>query len=157
MIESELQAACLELMASAPVVYLTAFGSDGYPRIRAMLNLRSRSEYPNHVGLYEGHDDDFMVYLATNTSSGKRVEIEADARVGLYYCRPEAFFGLSLTGDIEIVEDAETKQAVWANGWERYYPTTGRADDPDYTLLRLYPIRAHGWRNGRAFAFRPTR
>jgi len=157
MTEGELRAACLELMATAPAVYLTAMGADGYPRIRAMLNLRNRSHYPDHVHLYEGHAEDFMVYLATNTGSPKRRELEADPRIGLYYCTPEEFFGLSLIGDIEIVDDAGVKQAVWANGWERYYPTTGRADDPDYTLLRLYPIRAQGWRNGRAFAFHLTR
>ena len=153
MTETELRAACIELMATADAVYLTALGVDGYPRIRAMLNLRNKLQYPNHVHLYEGHDDDFMVYVSTNTSSKKRKDIEANPRIGLYYCRPREFFGMSLVGDVEIVEDAAIKEAVWADGWERYFPTTGRADDPDYTLLRLYPKSARGWNHSEKFAF----
>ena len=149
--ETELRTECIELMATADAVYLTALGVDGYPRIRAMLNLRNKLQYPNHVHLYEGHDDDFMVYVSTNTSSKKRKDIEANPRIGLYYCRPREFFGMSLVGDVEIVEDAAIKEAVWADGWERYFPTTGRADDPDYTLLRLYPNSARGWTGSQTF------
>jgi len=149
--KKELRAACLDLMATAEVVYLAAIESDGYPRIRAMLNLRNRAQYPDHAALYAGHDDDFMVYVATNTSSKKRKDIEANPRVGLYYCRPTEFLGMSLVGDVEIVGDAATKEAVWADGWERYFPTTGRPDDPDYTLLRLYPKSARGWTGSETF------
>ncbi len=149
--EKELKAACLGLMATSDVVYLAALESAGYPRIRAMLNLRNRSQYPNHVHLYDGHDDDFMVYISTNTSSRKRKDIESNPRIGLYYCRPAEFLGMSLVGDVEIVEDAKLKEAVWADGWERYFPTTGRADDPDYTLLRLYPSSARGWTGSQTF------
>jgi general stress protein 26 len=151
--ETELRAACIEMMSKADTVYLSAIEADGYPRIRAMLNLRNRSEYPNHVPLYEGHDNDFMVYVATNTSSKKRKDIEANPRVGLYYRDPDRRFGMSLVGEVEIVEDAAVKKAVWADGWERYFPTTGRPDDPDYTLLRLYPENARGWTGSETFEF----
>jgi general stress protein 26 len=153
MTDTELHAACIELMATADAVYLTTLGVDGYPRIRAMLNLRNRTQFPDHTHLYDGHDDDFMVYVSTNTSSKKRKDIEANRRIGLYYCRPVEFFGMSLVGDVEIVEDAAIKEAVWADGWERYFPTTGRPDDPDYTLLRLYPKNARGWTGSGKFEF----
>jgi general stress protein 26 len=148
--ERELRTACVELMRTADVVYLATFES-GYPRIRAMLNLRNRLQYPNHAHLYDGHDEDFMVYVATNKSSKKRKDIEANPRIGLYYCRPADFLGMSLVGDVEIVEDATVKEAVWAEGWEQYYPTTGRPDDPDYTLLRLFPRSARGWTGSETF------
>lgn len=151
--ETEHRMACIELMATVDVVYLAALGVDGYPRIRAMLNLRNRTQYPGQVHLYDEHDEDFMVYISTNTSSRKRKDIEANPRIGLYYCRPEEFFGVSLIGDVEFVDDAAIKEAVWADGWERYYPTTGRSDDPDYTLLRLYPKDARGWAGSRTFEF----
>jgi general stress protein 26 len=151
--EKELQAACIELMAVADTVFLAANEAGGYPRIRAMLNLRNRTEYPKHVHLYADHDDDFMVYLTTNTSSRKRADIEADPKVGLYYRHPDRRFGLSLIGDVEIVDDMETKTAVWADGWEVYYPSTGRPDDPDYTLLRIFPTSARGWTGAETFAF----
>jgi general stress protein 26 len=155
--DDDLRAACLDLMATAPVVYLATIGDDGYPRMRAMLNLRNRSQYPDHMHLYEHHDQDFMVFLATNTGSSKRRELEANPGIGLYYCHPEAFFGLSLIGDVEIVDDPGVKEAVWADGWERYYPQTGGPDDPDYTLLRLLPRQAQGWRDAQRFAFEPRR
>ena len=150
--ERELRTACVELMRTADVVYLATFES-GYPRIRAMLNLRNRLQYPNHAHLYDGHDEDFMVYVATNKSSKKRKDIEANPRIGLYYCRPADFLGMSLVGDVEIVKDATVKEAVWAEGWEQYYPTTGRPDDPDYTLLRLFPRSARGWTGSETFEF----
>lgn len=153
MTEKELRAECIELMATVDAVYLTALEADGYPRIRAMLNLRNRDRYPNQVHLYEGHNDDFMVYMSTNTSSQKRKDIEANPRIGLYFCRPAEFFGMSLVGDVEIVEDAAIKEAVWGDGWEQYYLTTGRPDDPDYTLLRLFPKSVRGWYHSRTFEF----
>ena len=149
--DEELRAACLDLMATGEAVYLSTVEADGYPRIRAMLNLRNRAQYPDHMALYDGHDDDFMVFVATNTSSKKRKEIKANPRIGLYYCRPADFLGMSLVGDAEIVEDPAVKEAVWADGWERYFPTTGRPDDPDYTLLRLYPKSARGWTGSERF------
>jgi len=149
--KEELKATCLELMATSDVVYLAVLESGGYPRIRAMLNLRNRSQYPDHVGLYGGHDDDFMVYVSTNTSSRKLADLKANPRIGLYYCRPAEFLGMSLIGDVEIIDDAAIKEAVWADGWERYFPTTGRPDDPDYTLLRLYPSSARGWTGSEKF------
>ena len=62
MTETELCAACIELMATADAVYLSAFGVDGYPRIRAMLNLRNKLQYPHHVHLYDG---DHALYETT--------------------------------------------------------------------------------------------
>jgi general stress protein 26 len=151
--EKELRAACLELMATASVVYMAGQKEDGYPRIRAFLNLRNREQYPNHVHLYEGHDEDFMIYLSTNTTSKKMADLRVNPRIGLYYCLPDEYFGLSLIGDVEIVDDMETKTALWADGWERYYPTTGKPDDPDYTVLRVYPHTAQGWYESRPFTF----
>lgn len=149
--EEALRATCLELMATADAVYISTVEAGGYPRTRAMLNLRNREQYPDHMPLYDGHDDDFMVYVATNTSSRKRKEIEENPRIGLYYCRPREFLGMSLVGDVEIVDDRAIKEAVWADGWERYFRTTGRPDDPDYTLLRLYPKNVRGWAGSEKF------
>jgi general stress protein 26 len=38
---------------------------------------------------------------------------------------------------------------MWVEGWEIYYPK-GR-DDPDYTVLRVDPLRARGWASMSAF------
>ena len=91
--------------------------------------------------------------LSTNTSSRKHKAIEADPRIGLYFCHPKEFFGLSLIGDAEIIEDLSVKESIWAPGWERYYPTTGDATDPDYAIVRLLPKNAQGWYRSETFAF----
>jgi general stress protein 26 len=143
--------ACVELIETAPAAYLTTIGQDGYPHTRAMLNLRNRQQYPNQVHLYAAHQDDLMIYFSTNTSSIKLRQIEANPRVCVYYCHPEQFHGLALIGDIELVDDAALRKAVWNEGWERYY--LGGPDDPDHTILRLYPQLATGWHKAARFEF----
>lgn len=151
--ESGIRRQCLKIMATAPAVFITVIGADGFPRTRAMLNLRNRKQYPNHVHLYAQHDDDFMVFISTNTASKKREEIETNPQIGLYYSLPESFLGLSLIGHAEVIEDLEIKRAVWVDGWERYYRESGTPEDPDYTLLRILPVEARGWLAGTKFQF----
>ena len=150
----EIKTQCLEIMATAPAAFLTVIGADGFPRTRAMLNLRNRKQYPNHVHLYVQHDEDFIVFVSTNTASKKREEIEANPRVGLYYSLPESFVGLSLIGHAEVVRDLKIKSALWVDGWEHYYQEIGTPEDPDYTILRILPVEARGWLAGTRFQFR---
>lgn len=149
----ELKAACIDLMNSTDVAYLTTIGADGYPNTRAMVNLRDRNHYPEKAYLYAEHNDDFLVYFSTNTSSRKRLQLEANAKVSVYFRCPGEFFGFALTGDVEIVDDMETKQAVWADDFAQYYLTTGAPNDPDFTLLRILPTEVRGWNRGKHFCF----
>jgi general stress protein 26 len=147
----ELKAASIELMETAQAVYLTTLGPGGYPYTRAMLNLRNREQYPDQVELFAKHQDDLLVYFSTNTSSQKLDQIKADPRVSVYYCNPEQFHGLMLSGDIEIVDDSNLRHTLWNEGWERYYPSG--PDDPDHTVLRLRPKSVRGWYKARNFGF----
>jgi general stress protein 26 len=140
----------LELVASLKIAYFSTVNTQGCPQTRAVFNLRCGDAFPGTDACYEGHDRDFLLYFTTNTSSAKMAEIRLHPDVSVYYCRPDEFFGLMLTGRIEVVEDRELKLALWQEGWERYYPQ-GR-DDPDYTILRLRPSRMKGWHRGEAFA-----
>ena len=54
-------------------------------------------------------------------------------------------------GEIEVVDDSGLRQALWNEGWERYYP--GGPDDPDHTILQLYPRLATGWYKAARFEF----
>jgi len=151
--ESEIKSQCLEIMATAPAVFITVIGVDGFPRTRAMLNLRNRKQYPNHAHLYAQHDEDFMIFVSTNTASKKREEIETNPRIGLYYSLPESFLGLSLIGHAEVIKDLKIRSDVWVDGWEQYYREVGSPEDPDYTLLRIFPLEARGWLAGTKFQF----
>ena len=41
----------------------------------------------------------------------------------------------------EVLQDAESRQRLWRDGYERYYP--GGVDDPDYTDLRFKASSGH--------------
>lgn len=109
----------LKLVENSKIVMLGTNGSEGFPHIKAMLNLK-------HEGLKK-------IWLSTNTSS-KRVErLKEDKRACLYYVDEEDFKGLMLIGSIEILQDKESRELLWFPGCERYYPLG--VDDPDYTVL----------------------
>jgi general stress protein 26 len=139
----------LELVETAEVVYLTTIGADGYPHTRAMLNLRNREQYPRQAELFATHQDDLVAYFTTNTSSSKLQELAGNPRACAYYCHPRKFRGVALVGDIEVVSHADIRQAVWNEGWVRYYP--GGPDDPDHSILCLRPKYATGWYESETF------
>ncbi len=148
----ELKKACVALMETADAAYLATIGEDGYPHTRVVFNLRNKQQFPAQVNLFASHQEDLLVYISTNTSSNKVREIKANPRVSVYYCNPKEFRGVMLAGDIEIVADSEVKKELWNEGWERYYPAG--IDDPDYTVLCLFPKIAAGWYQSSRFEFK---
>jgi general stress protein 26 len=150
---TELKEASVELMAQAECALLTTIGTDGYPHTRALFNLRNRSAFPKQAALLAKQDDELRVYFSTNTSSVKVREIVANPRVAVYYCDPSSIHGLMLRGEMTIVDDRAVKDALWSDGWERYYPK-GPAD-PDYCVLSLRPDLAMGWQHGAPFTYEP--
>ena len=140
-------------MARADCALLTTIGSDGYPHTRALFNLRNTDAFPRQAKVLAPHDRELRAYFSTNTSSTKVREIASNPRVAVYYCDPQHIHGLMLRGDIEAVEDRAIKEALWNDGWERYYPKG--PGDPDYCVLCLRPSLASGWHRGAPFAFDP--
>ena len=82
----DLKSACLEIMETAEVVYVSTIDEGGFPHTRAMFNLRNKAEFPHQAALFTDHQDDLMVYLSTNSSSKKLGHIRANPKVCLYYC-----------------------------------------------------------------------
>lgn len=109
----------LKLVENSKIVMLGTNGSEGFPHIKAMLNLK-------HEGLKK-------IWLSTNTSSKRIQRLKEDKRACLYYVDEEDFKGLMLIGSIEILQDKESRELLWFPGCERYYPLG--VDDPDYTVL----------------------
>lgn len=141
----------LNLMETAEAAYVTTIDPDGYPRTRAMFNLRRKEQFPGLTGLFKDHQDDFLVYFTTNTSSPKSSHIKKNPKVSIYYCNPSEFRGLMLSGEIEIVSDRAEKEKVWQKGWEMYYP--GGVHDPDHTVLRMRPMAAKYYHQLDSFYF----
>lgn len=108
-----------KLVEKSKIVMVGTNGENGYPNIKAMMRLK--------------HDGLKKFWLSTNTST-KRVELlKSDNKVCLYFVDENDFAGLMITGTIEILKDRESKEMMWADGCEIYYPLG--IDDPDYTVL----------------------
>lgn len=108
-----------ELVENSKIVMVGTNGENGYPNIKSMMRLK--------------HDGLKMFWLSTNTST-KRVDmLKKDNKTCLYFVDDNKFAGLMFVGTIEILQDKESKEMLWSNGCEIYYPLG--VDDPDYTVL----------------------
>ena len=96
-------------------------GDDGYPNIKAMLKMEN-----------EGLN---RIWFSTNTSSKRVGQLVQNSKVCVYFVDFEQWKGLMLVGDVEVLQDAESKQRLWREGFEKYYPLG--VTDPDYTVLRF--------------------
>ncbi len=111
----------LALVGRSQIAMLGSNGDDGYPNIKAMINMQ-------HQGLKE-------VWFSTNTSSRRVGQLLQDPRACVYYVDFDQWMGLMLVGTIEVLDDMESRQRLWRPGFERYYPQG--VTDPDYSVLRF--------------------
>ena len=135
--EMEARVLSIQLMEVAPMAYLTTIDPQGWPQTRAMFNLRNRSQFHSLGGYFKKHKEDFLALFTTNTSSNKIAHVRNNPRVSVYYCKPLDFRGLMLGGEAEIVTEGPLKEEIWQDHWTYYY--AGGVEDPDYTVLALYP------------------
>jgi general stress protein 26 len=117
--KQEAMAEGLRLIERSKICLLGTNGEDGFPNIKAMMNAK-------HEGINK-------IWLSTNTSSRRVQQLKKDNRVCVYYVDDQDFKGLMLTGTIRILQDLESRQMLWADGDERYYPLG--VEDPDYSVL----------------------
>jgi len=124
----------LGLINSSKICLLGTNAEDGFPNIKAMLNLR-------HEGLKH-------IWFSTNTSSKRLQQLKRDKRACVYYVDEKNFRGLMLVGTVDVLQDIESKTMLWSEGAEVYYPLG--VEDPDYSVLRFTARRGnyyHGLRN----------
>ena len=150
--EKELKQACLNLMETVDVMYLSTIGSDGFPYTRIMSNLRNKKEYAGLVKMFEQHKEDFLIYMLTGSSSPKMKQIRANPKVSVYFCNSSEFHTLLLVGEIEEIDDPGLKKKMWLDEWKIHWP--GGAEDPEFVLLKLLPDFAKGWYKEAAFEFK---
>jgi general stress protein 26 len=111
----------LALADEAEIVMLGTNGEDGYPHIKAMLKMENK-------GLK-------TIWFSTNTASKRIPQLKQDSRVCVYFVDFDDRKGLMLVGDIEILQDKASRERIWREGNEMYYPLG--IDDPDYSVLRF--------------------
>ncbi len=132
------------LMEKSAAAYFSTINSEGFPEIRALLNLANLKNYPLLKDkAYTVDGETVTIYFTTNTSSRKVSQIRKNNKASLYYCEPEKFFGACLTGTVEEISDLEVKKSFWQKGWKIYYPKG--AEDADYALCRFTSKSIHCW------------
>ena len=94
---------------------------DGYPQVRAMLVLE--------------HESFATQLFSTNTSSSKVAGFRANPKASVYYCEPKEYRGVLFVGEMEVCTDQETRDLLWREGFEKYYPKG--VTDPDYSVLKF--------------------
>jgi general stress protein 26 len=109
------------LANAAQIAMLGTNGDDGYPNIKAMIKMENE-------GLK-------TIWFSTNTSSRRIGQLERDSRASVYFVDFEQWMGLMLVGEVAILQDTASKERLWREGYERYYPLG--VTDPDYSVLRF--------------------
>ncbi len=105
------------------VAFIASVDADGYPNVKAMLMPRK----------IEANS----FYFSTNTSSMRVEQYRKNNKASIYFFRKGLFRyeGVMLTGTMDILCDAETKQMIWRTGDKVYYKQG--VTDPDYCVLKF--------------------
>ncbi|MBA7606492.1 hypothetical protein ES703_13641 [subsurface metagenome] len=111
----------LVLVDRSEIAMLGTIGDKGSPNIRAMIKMENE-------GLKK-------IWFSTNTSSEKIPQLKANPKACVYFIDLDKWMGLMLIGTMEILQDSESRQQCWREGFEKYYPQG--VDDPDYSVLRF--------------------
>lgn len=123
----------LALVERSRFAMLGTNGEDGYPNIKAMFNMNNVQKLESE-GLK-------TIWFSTNTSSRRVAQLKRDPRACVYFADFDQFKGLMLVGDIEALQDIESRRLLWNEDSERYYPLG--LTDPDYTVLRFSARRGN--------------
>ncbi len=145
----------VKIIQSSECAQIATFGKDeteGFPEIRALLNLANPKKYPKLKDKAISVDGETLtIYFTTNTSSRKVRQLRANNKACLYFVLPKKFKGVSAIGTIEEVTDQSVKEDFWQTGWYIYYHKG--AKDPDYTLLKFTTKFLHCWGGSKVHDF----
>jgi general stress protein 26 len=102
----------------------------------AMLGTNGDNEYPNIKAMIKTENEGLnRIWFSTNTSSKRVSQLVRNSKACVYFVDFELWMGLMLVGDVEVLQDMESKQRLWREGYEKYYPLG--VTDPDYSVLRF--------------------
>lgn len=149
--EEIIRKACRHLMNIADLVYVSTVDENGFPQTRAMANLYNKDQFERLSVFFNQHQDEFLIYLNTNRASVKMEQIKINPKTCLYYCSYKETHGLSLIGEIQVIEDKNIRHLLWQDDWIQFYE--GGVDGTDYTILQFKPLTARGWYKCEKFEF----
>ena len=111
-----------DLIDKAVNTIVNSVDEEGYPISRAMLSVRKR------VDLKE-------FYFSTNTPTNKVQQFRANSKASIYFFDSSRYIGCLLKGNMQVLDDMESRKIVWRIGDEAYYP--GGIEDPGMVVLKF--------------------
>ena len=105
---------------------------EGCPNLKAMLKPREQE------GLK-------VFYFTTNTSSLRVRQYLQNPKASIYFYDARFFRGVMFRGEMEVLQDPETKERIWREGDSMYYPLG--VTDPDYCVLRFTAKKGRLYQN----------
>ncbi len=105
-----------------PIAYISSVDQEGFPWTKAMLKPRKREGIKTF-------------YFTTNTFSIRVAQYKTNPKASIYFCDAKNFKGMMLRGTMEVLTDAASKEMIWHEGDEQYYP--GGVTDPNYCVLKF--------------------
>ena len=104
------------------VSIISSVDKDGFPNTKAMLAPRKR-------------DGIKIIYFTTNTSSMRVKQYITNSKACVYFFDKRFFRGVMLKGAMKVLKDKKSKQMIWQDGDQMYYPLG--VTDPDYCVLKF--------------------
>lgn len=119
-----------QILQRCKVVVVTSVNKDGHPRPVPMSKVKS--------------EDYSVVWMATGSNSLKTEDFRLNPKAGLCYF--EGCNSVALTGEVEVIADAETKKELWQDWFIAHFPLG--PTDPNYVLLKFKGQNATIWIDG---------
>jgi len=120
------------------IAFIGSVDQDGFPNMKAMLPPRKRE------GIRE-------FWFTTNTSAERTAQYKANKNASIYFYDKRFFRGVMLIGEMEVLEDAVTKEMIWQDGDTKYY--SGGVADPDYCVLKFTARKGRYYSNFNSESF----
>lgn len=120
-----------EMLQKSEVVVFASINQEGYPRPVPMSMVKA-----------EGIS---TVWMSTGNDSWKTIDFRKNPKGGLcFYAQGDS---VCMTGDVEVITDADTKQELWQDWFINHFP--GGPTDPNYVILKFEANHATYWIEGK--------
>jgi general stress protein 26 len=108
--------------------------------------------YPNSKAMFKTDHEGWKTFLfSTNTSSMRVQQFLQNTKACIYFLGQNKINGLMLSGRMEICSDRESRERLWFDGCEQYYPLG--IDDPDYCVLKFTAEKGNYYYNLHKYVF----
>lgn len=117
--DPSVQTQMISLVNDARTIIVSSIDENGYPNSKQMFKMK--------------HDGLNKFWFSTNTSSLRAQQFLKNPKASLYFVGENN--GLMLIGEMKVCLDRESKEKLWFDGAEKYYPLG--VDDPDYCVFEF--------------------